>query len=181
MQVFKRITGAIDRISDTLANIASWLTLAMILMVTYEVFARYLANKPTVWSMELCQFAFTYIIALGGAYTLRTNGHVSVDILYRRFGKRTQSAISIFTTVLVIGFLIILVYQTGVMAFDALASNEHTGTAFNPLTFPVKAIIPLGVFVLVLQAFVSLIRFIQAAFDCPDPREVATAGKEERD
>lgn len=180
MERLKRFTEAIDYISDKLATIASWLIMAMIVMIVYEVSARYIANRPTVWSMELCQFAFTYIIALGGAYTLRTDGHVSVDILYRCFGKKTQSIISIFTTAVVIGFLILLVYQTGVMAFDALTSNEHTGTAFNPPTFPVKVIIPLGVSVLVLESVVSLIKYIQSFSGNPETTEAAAGKKEEK-
>lgn len=171
MDNLKSFSRIIEYIGEKIALIASFLALLMMVVIVYEVSSRYFANRPTVWSMELCQFAFAYIIALGAAYTLRTGGHVSVDILYNRLGKRTQSIISIFTNFIVIVFLIIFAYQTGGMALDALTGNEHSGTAFNPPTFPGKVIIPIGVIVLILQAAVILIRNVVQTVTLKDQTE----------
>lgn len=173
------ILREIDRISEKVAILASFLTFIMMLLVVYEVASRYFANRPTVWSMELCQFTFTYIIALGGAYTLKTDGHVSVDILYSRLGPRVQSIIDVVTTTMVIVFLITLVWQTGIMSVEALTGSEHTGTAFNPPTFPAKVIIPIGVFIFILQAVALLIRnIVRAVTSGIRPEEEGTPAKE---
>ena len=74
------------------------------LAVTYEVAMRYIFNRPTTWSMEINQFLFCAIVALGGAYTLSKEGHVSVDILYNHLKPRAKAIASMVTSLLLFAF-----------------------------------------------------------------------------
>jgi len=110
--------------------------------------------------MELTQFLYCYIIALGGAYTLRIHGHVNVDILFTRLKPRVKTIISMIIITLIIIFLAIVLWQTGMDAIEVFNRNEHSGSAFNPPIFPVKIIIPIGVLLFIFQGIAMIIKYL---------------------
>lgn len=67
---------------------ASWLAgagvlcvIAMMLVVTNEVIARYLLNSPTMWSDEIASYLLVAIVFLGLAQDLRLGSHIRIDII----------------------------------------------------------------------------------------------------
>ena len=78
----RKVTIAIDRLSDVVAYFVKYLILVLIFVLIYEVAARYVFNKPTVWALETSQMVFGSIGALCWGYTLKIGGHVRVDVFY---------------------------------------------------------------------------------------------------
>jgi TRAP-type mannitol/chloroaromatic compound transport system permease small subunit len=48
----KKMLGIIDSISQWNARIFQWLTVALILLLSFEVMMRYVFNRPTIWVMQ---------------------------------------------------------------------------------------------------------------------------------
>ncbi|MBA7540200.1 hypothetical protein ES705_32494 [subsurface metagenome] len=61
----------IDRLSQWLGRVSSFLIIAMTLLICYEVVARYIFNRPTIWAHEASAMVFgTYFVLGGGLYPL---------------------------------------------------------------------------------------------------------------
>jgi len=156
----KRICSVIDKISEKIALGSSFLAVALMVLMVWEVVARYVFNKPTIWSFDINQFLFCGLTALGAAYTLRTDGHVSIDILYSRLNSRVRGIMGIFTTLIMMAVLYVIIWQSSVATIDAYKGNFVTQTFFAPPVYPAKALIPIGMFFFLLQAIARIIRYV---------------------
>ena len=59
--------------------------------MVFEVIARYVFVRPTIWTYETNQFFFATAIALGGGWAYLAGKHVSVDIVGKRLGIRGRA------------------------------------------------------------------------------------------
>ena len=156
----RRILKVIDLANEKVAWIGGYVLLIAMFFVPYEVVMRYIFNSPTSWSMEMTQFLFCTMVALGGGWVLLTGSHVNVDIIYNRFGIRTRAIISILTSLLLFTFLFLVFRQNLLAAMQSLAWRETSASGWNPPLYPIKFIIPLGVLLLLLQSIAMFVRYI---------------------
>ena len=85
MQILKRILRFIDNMNDNAGKFVSFSTIILVGILCWEVLLRYAFNSPTVWVHESAQYFFGANFMIGGAYALRHNAMVNVNILYERF------------------------------------------------------------------------------------------------
>ena len=98
--MIKTIINSIDSFNEHIGRAASWLVLAMVLLICYDVAMRYFFQQGSVALQELEWHLFALIFLLGAAYTLKHNNHVRVDILYqsRYLSNRHRALINILGT-----------------------------------------------------------------------------------
>ena len=126
----------------------------------YEVFMRYLLNAPTKWAFDISYMLGGTFFLVGASYTLWMKGHVRIDIFYSRFSPRNQALIDvifalIFFFPLWVGLfckLIPYVYMSWQLGERSLESY------WRPPIYPFKTVIPIGVFLLLLQGIAEFIR-----------------------
>jgi TRAP-type mannitol/chloroaromatic compound transport system permease small subunit len=152
----------VDRLSTWVGKITAWSIALLTFVICYEVFTRYVLNKPNSWVFDTTYMLYGVLFMMAGAYTLSKNGHVRGDILYGFFQPRTQAA---FDLVLYIVFflpgIIALTYVGWTFAQESLAIREHSSvTANGPPIYPFKFVIPLAGGFLLLQGIVEIIRCI---------------------
>jgi len=175
MERIRRFIRIIDSLNTWVARGVSYLLLLLMFAVVYEVAMRYAFNSPTIWSMELNQFLLCFLCALGGAYTLLSRSHVNVDIFFGRLGVRARAIVSLCTSSLIFAFLILLLMESWEMALSSWAIKEQAVSAWGPSLYPIKMVIPIGVFLILLQSLTRFIRyFIQALTGGEEIREVVT-------
>ena len=158
MKKFDRALSLIDRTNERVGEHVSYLVVFMMLSVVYEVVARYVFNRPTIWSMEINQYLLCGYTALAGGYALLHRSHVNVDILYARFGVRTRAFADILTSLFFFSFVLTLIWKSGFMAWDALVDGERSDSLLAAPLFPVKAAIPVGGLLILLQGLAKFIR-----------------------
>lgn len=166
--MLKSILKNIDAINNTIGKILSYFLFLFFGLLLMEVFLRYFFNSPTVWANELSQMLFGAYAVLGGGYILLTGGHVNVDIIYSRLGKKKQAALDIVSSVLFFLFCGMLLIYGGSLAWDSLSRFEHSQSAWNPPLYPAKLAIPLAAALLILQGLAKLIRNILILLDKDD-------------
>jgi len=154
----KSFLSKIDALSIWSGNIISVINPLVVILVVYEITARYLFNAPTTWSNEMTVYLSAVAYLLGGAYSLYFRAHVSVDILYLRFTPRTQAIMNVITFFFTFIYLGALVWVGSKYAFESLKIREATGSPWNPPVYPLKICIPLGALLLILQAFANFVR-----------------------
>jgi TRAP-type mannitol/chloroaromatic compound transport system permease small subunit len=78
-------------INEYLGRAVSWLSLIMVLATFVIVVLRYAFNLNWIWFQESVTYMHAALFLVGAAYTLKHEGHVRVDIFYRKFSPRTRA------------------------------------------------------------------------------------------
>ena len=152
----------VDKLSTWVGHAFSWLIVGLTLLVTWEVFSRYMLDDPHAWAFDAMAMLYGSMFMMAGAYTLAKNGHVRGDVLYGFFRPRTQATIDlILYIVFFIPGVIALTYAGYYYAADSWRIDEHSNvTAGGPPIYPFKTIIPLAGAILLLQGIVEIIRCV---------------------
>ncbi len=157
---------AVDRLSTWIGKIFAWTALILTLMISWEVFSRYVLNKPHAWMLDFQIMLYGTLFMTAGAYTLAKNGHVRGDVLYGFFRPRTQATIDlILYFVFFLPGITALTWAGWTYFNEALAIREQTFSAEPLPIYPFKFIIPLSGGILLLQGIVEIIRCIQCIRD----------------
>ena len=154
----RRFIKSIDSLNVWIGKAASFLIVVIAGIVVYEVIARGFFNKPTIWVHELSGMLFGAVFMLGAAYTLYLGEHTRVDILISRLNPRKQAFISIITHLLTLAFGAIVLWKGWEFALRAFIRMDVTDSGWQPLVFPIKFVIVLGILLLLLQLLVKYIR-----------------------
>ena len=157
---------AVDHLSTWLGQLFSWLIVGLTVLITYEVFSRYVLNNPHDWNLNVQIMLYGTLFMMAGAYTLAKNGHVRGDVLYGFFEPRTQAT---FDLLLYIVFflpgIVALTWAGWNYANEALAIREQTFSATPLPLYPFKFVIPIAGGMLLLQGIVEIVRCIQCLRD----------------
>lgn len=150
----------IDRISEWTGIAAAWITIPLMLVVMYEVVMRKFFNLPTEWGYDACWMLFGVQFMMGGAYTLLHQGHVRIDIVYNVLPPRGKQIFDAVVYAAFFLFVMVLLTWAGVQfAAEAWRTGENLSTS-NWLfpSGPIKTVIPVAFFLLILQSLAELIR-----------------------
>jgi TRAP-type mannitol/chloroaromatic compound transport system permease small subunit len=154
----------IDKLSTWVGQAFSWLILSLTLLISWEVFSRYVVNHPHPWAFDVMIMMYGTLFMMAGAYTLAKEGHVRGDVLYGFFPPRLQAWLDLILYVcFFVPGVVAFCYAGYVYAGESWAINEHSNiTSDGPPIYPFKTVIPIaGVFVL-LQGIVEIIRCVIA-------------------
>lgn len=152
---------AVDRFSTWIGKAFAWSVVVLTLLISWEVFSRYVLNTPHAWVLDAQIMLYGALFMTAGAYTLSKNGHVRGDVLYGFLMPRTQAIIDL--TLYVLFFLpgvVALTWAGWIYFQESLAINEQTFNAVSLPLYPFKFVIPLAGAVLLLQGVVEIIRCI---------------------
>jgi len=154
----------IDSVSIWSGKIFRWLGFILSLVVLYEVIARYLFNRPTIWAYDTTMMLYSMLFLFGGAYVLWEKRHIRVDVIFDRFSPRTRSIIDIiFYVVFFFPFVIVMIiygYDSALMSWEA-REISNTSQWGEPI-YQWRAMIPVGFALLFLQGMAEFIRTIRA-------------------
>ena len=150
----------IDSTSTWVARFAKWLSVALILLLSFEVVMRYVFNSPTVWVMQTSMMVGGALIVLGWAYVLQQNAHVRVDVFYGRLSARSKAIVNTLGSVIILfPFVGFLAYKAAVQSVYSWNMNETMSeTAWYPPIWPIRIVVFVGLALFVLQAVAQFIR-----------------------
>ncbi|MEL6697929.1 MAG: TRAP transporter small permease subunit [Bacteroidota bacterium] len=150
-----RLKHMLDGISEWSGRIISYLSLALVLLICYDVFRRYIIGKTAVWIYELEWHFFAFLFLVGAAYTLKHDAHVRVDVFYQKWSPKGKAWINLLgAIVFLIPLCMLLIVEGYDFAYTAFEQQEISKDPDGLRNrFIVKAAIPLGAGFLLLQAF----------------------------
>lgn len=152
---------AVDRLSTWIGKAFAWSIVGLTLLISWEVFSRYVLNKPHAWMLDAQIMLYGTLFMTAGAYTLAARGHVRGDVLYGFFRPRTQAAIDlVLYIVFFLPGIIALTWAGWQYAQESLAIREQTFNADPLPVYPFKFVIPLSGAILLLQGIVEIIRCV---------------------
>lgn len=159
----KKIIQLANKTSACTGKFISFLILPIVCLPTYEVLVkRYLLNRPTIWTQEFTLSLFAVYFLIGGAYTLKAQGFVAMDILYNRFERKSKIIADTVILASILFFCGVLIYHGSIWAWASITTGERSGSLWNPVVWPVRIMIPLGAG---LVAFQAVSNFLQARLE----------------
>lgn len=136
---------------------------------------------PTLWTLEMAQFVMVGYYILGGPYSLQLGSNVRMDLLYGDWSSRRKAWFDAFTVLFLIFYLCVLLYgaiastayslgywKSEPFAFfvglvtgaEEIGRLERSSSAWRPYMWPIKAVMILGFFLMLLQCISELFKDI---------------------
>lgn len=137
---------------------------------------------PSLWTLEMAQFAMVAYYMLGGPYSIQMGSNVRMDLLYGDWSDSRKAAFDGITVLFLIFYLAVLLwgalastsYSLGDFkgeplgffgtlagafvtggpdtAAEQLGFLERSPTAWRPYLWPIKTLMTIGIFLMLLQA-----------------------------
>ncbi|MBF0380208.1 MAG: TRAP transporter small permease subunit [Magnetococcales bacterium] len=153
MFILDWLRGIIDSINERVGQFVSWISLALVVVVSIDVIMRYLFNSSYVFVQELEWHMFAFIFLLGAGYTQLHDQHVRVDLLYQQFSPRVRAWVNLIGVLLFLipgCYLLISVSIPWVVtAYEIGEISPDPGGI--PARFIIKSFVPIGFTLLMLQ------------------------------
>jgi len=153
-----RCCRVVDKINEYSGLFLRWFVFGMVIILCYEVILRGIFNNPTLWAHESSQYVFGFYFALGGGFALWYGGMVRVDILIKKLKPRVRAIIEACTGIVTLIFLLAMVGKGTELAIHSVKINETSFTPWGPPTWPLKIIVVVGAFLLLIQAVANFTR-----------------------
>jgi TRAP-type mannitol/chloroaromatic compound transport system permease small subunit len=153
---------AIDQISYWSGKVFAWLIVGLTLVVSVEVFKRYILNAPTAWIFDLNNMLYGTLFMMCGAYALALGGHVRADFIYIYLRPRAQAALdlTLYLLFFVPGILALFYAGYGYAAESWRIGEHSTVTAEGPPIYHFKTVIPVAGALVMLQGLAEIARCI---------------------
>jgi len=152
----------IARLASVAALLAGFATLAVVLLISYDVTMRYFFDKPQIFVDEVASFLEVLIVFGGAAYTFRIGGHVRVDLVTTLLRPAVRAWLRVLTLAVGVAFLAIVIWVTTQSALAAWRYGRVSAVMLYPLWWPML-LIPAGLALMALAMLARLGRQVRAA------------------
>lgn len=161
-KVLQSISNLIDQLNEQIGHSISWLNTVLVLLVCYDVAARYFFDTSSAGMVEMEWHLFSLIFLLGAGYTLSHDRHVRVDVFYQNFSEKKKAWVNLLGALLfLIPFCLITIAASWKFTANAFAMQEGSPDPGGlPARYIIKAAIPLGFSLLLLQAISLVLKSI---------------------
>ncbi len=171
--------GLFDRVSMFIGRVTMVLVVILVGVMVFEVLARYVFERPTIWANEMSLWLAGFVFVLAGLYAMQQRSHIRIFLLYDLLPRGLQRLCDCISVALICLFAAALFYGAWGEARDKFLRWETFGTAFDPpIPATLKPMILLIVALVAIQAIANLIRdwnaepVIHTAADDIDPDEL---------
>ena len=160
-----RLARKIESLSEWSGRLVAWLLPILVLLIVYDVTMRYLFHSGSVALQELEWHLFALLFLLGSAYTFKHGDHVRVDVLHnnRWMTPARKAWVDVVGgMVFLLPFCVVVIMASWPFVMNAFNYSE---TSPDPgglrYRFLLKAAIPVGFGLLLLQGVASIVRAIE--------------------
>jgi TRAP-type mannitol/chloroaromatic compound transport system permease small subunit len=155
------LSRAIDRVSEVVGKTVLWLILIVVVISAGNAVVRYLFDWSSNSLLEIQWYLFSAIFLLMAGYVFKRNEHIRIDVIAGRTSARTQNWIDVFGIVVFMLPMVILIMTLSWPVFmNAWTSGENSPNPGGLIRWPVRLLMPVGFFLLLLQALSELVKRI---------------------
>jgi len=157
----KQLQILIDKVTNNIAYILSYMLILLIIIVFSTVFFRYVFSISYVILQELIMYIHALIFMLGISYTLKEKAHVKIDIIYNILTKENQNLVSSVGILLfVLPTSLFISYISLDMVFQSWRVLEGSSEAGGlNLVFILKSLIPITGILIFFQGLSELMKY----------------------
>lgn len=161
------VKNALDRV---LTAVCALLFAALVLDVSWQVFARQVLASPSGWSEELAKYLFIWLGLFAAALVFGERGHVAMDVVVVRLPRSAQVVLAVLVQVAVLVFTGLVLVWGGLLVSRLAWGQNLTGL---PVTVgPLYLALPISG---ALISFYTLYHLVQVLTGAERPVEDETA------
>jgi TRAP-type mannitol/chloroaromatic compound transport system permease small subunit len=192
MTALLRFSGAVDGLNRWIGLIVMYgIFVLMAILLWSSVSKTFFV--PSLWTLEMAQFAMVAYYMLGGPYSILVGSNVRMDLFYGNWSLRRKATVDVITVFFLIFYLVVLLrgalsstaYSLGywgdeplnffiglVSGAEEVGRMETSATAWRPVIWPIKSIMIVGLVLMLLQAVSELIKDLARALgqDIAEPK-----------
>ncbi len=134
--------------------------MALVLVLFTEVVLRHVFIAPTMWAHDTARMLLATIATMGLAYTHRHDGHVRIDLLYRRLSPRGKAVLNVVCALLLFFPVVIIFVYAGYHALIAswIRGEVLGGSFWYPPAWPIRTVVFVGFCLFLLQGVANFTR-----------------------
>jgi TRAP-type mannitol/chloroaromatic compound transport system permease small subunit len=168
-EAIKTYVRYVDAVNRVVGRLAMYLVLVMMGVLLLSSGSRTFFDVSYVWTVEVAQFLLAAYYLLGGGYSMQIDSHVRMDLLYSRWSPRRRAIVDAITVFFLLFYLIILLVG-GISSTEyALTYGQKNFSAWAPPLAPIKIIMVIGIFLMLLQVIAVFFRDLATARGEPLP------------
>ena len=152
----QKMLKAIDKVSGWGGIGASLCILIIVAIILIEIFVRTLSGSSTFITEEYSGYLLCWFAFLGMAETLRTDGHIRVNILLSRLSPRKRTILEMIACLVGSAAFLYLTVYLGLVFYDSLAMGVRSMHVSQTPLFITQIIPIIGSTLMALQ-FLSMI------------------------
>jgi TRAP-type C4-dicarboxylate transport system permease small subunit len=148
--------GFFGKILNRVADITGFMSMAAVvfamLVIIYEVVARYIFKLASVWEVEAAIMATIFVTFIGSVFALKNNAHVTMDdIVLPHLKPKVRKWLALITSVFSLTFCVILAYKSWQMFWEAFSLGWKSETIWAPPLAIPYSFLAVGVSIMCFQ------------------------------
>jgi TRAP-type transport system small permease protein len=115
--------------------------ISLVMIVSLQVFFRYVVGDSLIWAEEVARFIFIWLIYLGGIITVRKGMNITFDVLLEHLPNKLWLMVFSAINLISAGFLFLVI----ILGFDL--ANQNMTQLSSAIRFPMGIVylaIPVG-------------------------------------
>ena len=157
----------LEKIIKKIGDTCSWLSFILVILISLDVFLRYVFNFSSASLYELEWHMFAVIFMIGSSLTLQKDEHVRVDVFYNKFSDKGKIIINLIGNIIFLLPFSLVIFYTSIPfvedSFRVLESSPDPGGL--PFRFFIKSIIPISFLLLALQGILNVYKNLKNLSD----------------
>lgn len=149
---------AYDKILAGLVAVIGGLSIVILLLISLQVFSRYLAKSPVLWTTDASVMLMLGMGLPGAAWLLRNDEHVQIDVVVNYLSEKKKLFLNLITSVLGVLTCIAITVSGLWVTHDQYTRGVKTVGDLQIPKFILVALIPLGTFFLAIE-FIRKVKY----------------------
>ncbi|HDL17652.1 MAG TPA: TRAP transporter small permease [Bacteroidetes bacterium] len=148
-------------INKIFSNFLIFLMASMVLVVSWQVFTRFVMHNPSSYTEELARFLLIWIGLLGAGYALHTRAHLGIDVLtYKLTGvKRQIVEIGVHSLIILFAFFVMIL--GGFRLVDLTFKLNQISAAMGIKMGYIYSVIPLSGLLIIFNSVDFIIKIVK--------------------
>jgi len=103
---------------------SSTLLIALLLLLLWQVFSRYVLQSPSTFTNELLEILLVWLSLIAASYAFGSNEHLALELLKSRLKKNSEFLVNIVIKLIILSFAIFVLIIGGLKAVDGMMSQS---------------------------------------------------------
>lgn len=148
----------VDRVSEYVGVAAMYLIFLMVGVLLLDAVTRNVIDIPLHWCIEAAQFTLAAYYFMGGAWSIKSDQHVRMDLLYEKLPQSARDWIEFVTLFCLLFYLGVLLFGSVSSLEYAIQTNEKRFSMWNPSMIPIKSLMVACVVLMCLQTVGQILK-----------------------
>ncbi len=158
-QFVKKYVAFVEAVNYRLGRIVMYGIFIMVAVLLWSSISKTFF-LPSLWTLETAQFAMVAYYILGGPYSIQLGSNVRMDLFYSPWSIRKKAWFDAVTVFFLIFYLGVLLWGAVDSTQYAIQYGERSYSSWRPYMWPIKVVMCVGFFLMLLQSTCELIKDI---------------------